>query len=92
MKFLIHFGKTKKGKIIVFDIFTFNNLFSLLLNEKFNHKEALDFILAKCELNAYVFQQCIHNSAYLKLEPTQINYQDAARRSILHQIALSFFK
>ena len=90
MKFLIHFGKTKNGKIIVFDIFTFNNLFSLLLNEKLKHEEALSFILAESELNAYVYQECIHNNAYLNLTPANINYYEAGRRSILHQIAFSF--
>jgi hypothetical protein len=56
MKFLSHFGKTREGKLIVFDIFTFNDLFSLLLNEKFNHEDALNFILANCELSAYIFK------------------------------------
>ena len=64
MEFLNHFGKSREQKIIVFDVFTFNNLFTLLLNEKFNHNSALNFILSESELNAYVFQECIHNDAY----------------------------
>ena len=81
MEFLAHFGKSKDGKIIVFDVFTFNNLFALLLNKEFNHQNALTYILAECNLNAYAFQQCIHNKAYLKLTSSSIDFQEAGKRS-----------
>lgn len=92
MKFLNHFGKTKEGRIIVFDIYTFNNLFTLLLNRKFSYEDALIFIFAKCDLNAYVFQECIHNDAYLDLTSREIDFKEAGRRSVLHQLALSFLR
>ena len=90
MKFLNYFGKSKNENIIVYDIYTFNNLFSLLLHEGNNYEDALNFIIANCDLNAYVFQKCIHNKAYLKLSPKNINYEQAGRRSKLHEVALSF--
>ena len=90
MEFINHFGKTKEGKIIIFDVFTFNSFFSLLLNEGFDHEDALMFILAEGELNAIVFQKCIHNKAYLKLKAKELDFQVAGRRSVLHQTALSF--
>ena len=90
MEFLNHFGKTKEGKIIVFDVFTFNSFFTILLNEKFSHEDALNFILAQCELNAYVFQECIHNNTYLDIYSRKIDFKEAGRRSVLHQVGLSF--
>lgn len=91
MKFLNYFGKLKNGKIIVYDIYTFNNLFSLLLNKDFTHEDAIDYIFAKCELNAYVFQECIHNWAYLKLKSKKLNPQEAGRKSKLIEIILSLY-
>ncbi len=90
MEYLNYFGKSREDKIIVFDTFTFNNLFVLLLNDGFIHENALNFVLSECDLNAYVFQECIFNKAYLNLTPRAINYREAGRRSILHQIALSY--
>ena len=90
MKFLKHFGKTDDGRIIVYDKYTFDSLFSLLLNENYSHEDALSFIVTECDLNAIVFQECIHNKAYLKLEAKEIEYADAGRKSALHEIALSF--
>ncbi len=90
MTFLYYFGKSKNKKIIVYDIYTFNNLFSLLLHEQHSHEDALNFIMTNCDLNAYVFQGCIHNKSYLKLTPKNINYEEAGRRSKLHELALSF--
>ncbi len=90
MNFLSHFGKTADEKIIVYDIFTFSNLFSLLLYDGLSHDEALSSILANFDLNGYVFQECIHNSAYLNLTAKQIDFTEAGRRSMLHQMALSF--
>jgi hypothetical protein len=92
MEFLDYFGKNKEGMIIVYDVYTFNSLFSLLLNESYAHQNAMDFIIANCDLNAYVFQECIHNNAYLKLESQLIDFTDAGRKSALHAIALSFIE
>ena len=89
MNFLDNFGKSK-DKIIVYDIYTFNNFFSLLLFEGNNYEDALSFIIGNCDLNAYVFQECIHNKAYLKLYPKNINDKEAGRRSKLQEVALSF--
>ena len=90
MEFLNYFGRTKEDQIIVFDIFTFNNLFSLLLYNGFSHQDAISFILSNCSINVYVFQKCIHNSAYLNLKPKNMNFTEAGRRSVFHQMALSY--
>ena len=92
MEFLEHFGKTIEGRVIVFDIYSFNSLFSLLLAEEFSHDDALSFVLAECDLNAYVFQHCIQNEQYLKIQSAIIDFREAGRRSILHQLALSYLQ
>lgn len=52
---------------VVYDRFTFDNLFRLLLQEGLDHEQALHFILANCSLSALVFQERIHNHAYQTL-------------------------
>ncbi len=51
----------------IFDRFSFDNMFRLLLKHGFDHEEALDFILYNCALSALVFQERIYNKYYLKL-------------------------
>lgn len=64
---LIEFLKDKSGMYIVYELYTFDNLFRLLLKNNFDHEEALDFVLFNCSLSALVFQERIHNKAYEKL-------------------------
>ena len=61
------FSKDQNDLYIVYDLFTFDNLFRLLLKNDFNHEEALSFILGNCSLSALVFQERIHNNRYKKL-------------------------
>ena len=65
--FLDKFPKDRNGLYIVYDCFTFDNLFRLLLKSSFEHEDALLFILGNCSLSALVFQERIHNKAYEKL-------------------------
>jgi len=52
---------------IVYELYTFDNLFRLLLKSGFDHEEALLFILGHASLSAYVFQERIHNKKYRRL-------------------------
>jgi hypothetical protein len=65
--FLKRFPKERNGMYIVYELYTFDNLFRLLLKNNFDHEEALYFILANCSLSALVFQERIHNKKYRKL-------------------------
>ena len=61
------FPKDRNGLYIVYEVYTFDNLFRFLLKNSFDHKEALCFILCNCSLSALVFQERIHNKRYKKL-------------------------
>ncbi len=65
--FLEEFPKDHNELFIVYDRYTFDNLFRLLLKNSFDHEEALFFILGNCSLSALVFQERIHNKAYKEL-------------------------
>jgi len=67
MKFLKYFPKNSEDMYIVYELYSFDNLFRLLLKHEFEHEDALYFVLANCDLSALVFQERIHNNAYLKL-------------------------
>jgi hypothetical protein len=67
LDFLIKFPKDKSGMYIVYELYTFDNLFRLLLKNNFDYEESLDFVLFNCSLSALVFQERIHNEAYEKL-------------------------
>ena len=67
LNFLEKFPKDHNGLYIVYELYTFDNLFRLLLKNSFDHEEALYFILCNCSLSALVFQERIHNKGYKKL-------------------------
>jgi len=67
LDFLNEFPQDHNGLHIVYELYTFDNLFRLLLKIDFYHEDALFFILANCSLSALVFQERIHNKAYKKL-------------------------
>jgi len=67
LEFLEEFPKDSNGLYIVYELFTFDNLFQLLLKEGFDHEEALCFILGNCSLSAVPFQERIHNKRYKRL-------------------------
>jgi len=62
-----NFKKNTNGMYEIFDRFSFDNLFKLLLKQDFDHEEALNFIFCNCALSALVFQERIYNKYYLKL-------------------------
>ncbi|MGB4463384.1 MAG: hypothetical protein WBI96_01720 [Candidatus Hydrothermia bacterium] len=67
LDFLKKFPKDRNGLYIAYELYTFDNLFRLLLKNGFDHEEALYFILSNCSLSALVFQERIHNKRYKKL-------------------------
>lgn len=67
LDFLKKFPKNRSNLYIVYDLYTFDNLFRLLLKSGYSHGEVLAFILANCSLSAVVFQERIHNCTYKNL-------------------------
>ncbi len=65
--FLKKIPKEPSGLFIVYDLFTFENFFRLLLKTGLDHEEALNFILSRSSLSALVFQERIHNNRYRRL-------------------------
>ena len=67
LDFLKKFPKDHNELYIVYELYTFDNFFRLLLKNSFNHEEALGFIFCNCSLNALIFQKRIHNMRYKNL-------------------------
>ncbi len=67
LAFLKVFPKDTNGMYIIYELFSFDNLFRLLLKNCFDNEEALSFILSHCSLSALVFQERIHNKRYERL-------------------------
>jgi hypothetical protein len=67
---------------IVFDLYTFDNMFCLLLKEGFDHEEVMDFMMAECSFSAVVFQERIHNRKCRRLRAKDaVNSEDAALKA-----------
>jgi len=60
LSFLEEFPEDGDGLYIVYELYTFDNLFRLLLKSGFDHEGSLNFILYNCSLSAVVFQERIH--------------------------------
>ena len=67
MRFLKHFPKNSEGLYMVYELYSFDNFFRLLLKHGLDQENSLYFILYNCSLSGLVFQERIHNKAYLKL-------------------------
>ncbi|GEM_PF-1530865 len=59
-RFLKNFKKNKEGLYEIYDRFSFDTLFKLLLNNGFEPEDALNFILTNCALSTLVFQERIY--------------------------------
>jgi len=82
LEFLKEFPKNENDMYIVYDRFTFDNLFRLLLQADFDHEDALYFMLANCSMSALVFQERLHNKKYKKLSAEDaLPVDEAARRA-----------
>lgn len=84
LKSLEYFPKDQSGLFIVFELYTFDNMFRLLLREGIEHDDVINFMLAECSFSALVFQERIHNKKYLRLdEQDALNPEDAALKARL---------
>ncbi len=72
----------------IYDRFSFDNFFRLLLNNDFEYEEALHYILCNCSLSAYVFQERIHNMGYEKLSAEDVLPADlaATKARLIHDL------
>jgi len=66
---LENFKKNSEGLYEIYDRFSFDNVFRLLLNNDFEYEDALDVILGNCSLSALVFQERVYNKYYLNIYP-----------------------
>ncbi len=78
LDFLEKFPKDLNGLYIVYELYTFDNLFRLLLKNSFDHEESLYFILFNCSLSAFVFQERIHNEKHKELSASDALPADLA--------------
>ena len=62
--------------LVIYDRFSFDNFFRLLLNNDFDHEEALNFILCNCSLSTLVFQERIYNKYYLNISTEETIFDD----------------
>ena len=84
LSFLKCFPKDRSGLYIAYDLYTFDNLFRLLLKSGMEHEEALLLVLSKCSLSARVFQERIHNGKFRRLSSEDaIDPESAASRAQL---------
>ena len=84
IEFLSVFPKSKSGLFIVYELFTFDNFFRLLLKAGFTHNQGIDFMIANCDFSAYVFQERIHNNEFYSLnEIDALSLEDASVRAKL---------
>jgi len=68
MKSLKYFPKDNNGMYIIYEMYSFNNFFRLLLKRGYNNERALEFVLTNCSLSAVVFQEGIFNKKYLDIK------------------------
>lgn len=72
MKFLKYFPKNSEGLYMLYELYSFDNFFRLLLRHRLNHKDSLYFILYNCSLSGVIFQERIHNNTYLKISTKDV--------------------
>ena len=90
---LENFKKNNDGLYEIYDRFSFDNLFRLLLSNDFKHKEALDFILCNCSLSALIFQERIYNKYYLNVstdETISNDLKDLRNQTLFGVVATRF--
>jgi len=69
MRYLKYFSKNPEGLYIIYDRYSFDNFFRLILKNGLSHEDSLFFVLCNCSLSALVFQERIHNKYYRRLSP-----------------------
>ena len=66
-EFLKDFPRDQNGMMCVWEVYSFDNIFRLLLKADMDYDDALMFMLAECDFSAVVWQERIHNEAYAEL-------------------------
>lgn len=81
------FAKNEDGAYMLYDRFSFDRFFRILLRKGFDHDEAVGFIMSNCALSALVFQERIHNKDYLEISSDESTSGDliALRERILSE-------
>lgn len=93
MKFLKHFPKNSESLYMIYDLYSFDNFFRLLLKNGFEHENSLHFILYNCSLSGIIFQERIHNKKFLSLSAKDALFpEDAAIKSDLIFNILQYLK
>ena len=77
-EFLKEFPQNREGLYIVYELFTFDNLFRLILNAGFTHDETMDFMISNCSFSALMFQERIHNEKFYSLNVVDVLSADEA--------------
>ncbi len=77
------FKKNSDGLYEIYDRFSFDNVFRLLLNNDFEYEDALNFILCNCSLSTLVFQERIYNKHYLNISTDEVISSDL--RDLINQ-------
>lgn len=84
MKFLRYFPKRRNGLYLIWELYSFDNFFRLLLKNGLDYEEAMDFMIAHGSFSCVVFQERIHNKRYFKLlAKDALDPREAARKSRL---------
>ena len=67
MRYLKYFPKNSEGLYIIYELYSFDNFFRLLLKNRLNYEDSLNYVLCNCALSGLVFQERIHNKHYLRI-------------------------
>lgn len=73
----------------IYDRFSFDKFFRLLLTEGFNTEEALIYILNNCKLSALIFQERIWNKYYRRISVVETMSDDL--KKLQQEIFDNFF-
>jgi hypothetical protein len=92
-RFLKHFPREENGMFIVYDRFTFDNFFRLLLAHEYDYEDAMDFMIANCSFSALMWQERIYNKRYRKLKAEDaLPPTKGARRAVLISDMMAWLK
>jgi len=81
-EFLNEFPKDNEGNHIVYELFTFDNLFRLFLKSGLTHQEVMERLITTCSFSALVFQERVFNKNYMHLKANDaLPPEEASRKA-----------
>jgi len=84
MNFFKYFPKNSEGLYIIYELYSFDNFFRLLLRQGLDHESSFNFILNNCILSGYVWQERIYNKDFNNLVATDaVHPKDASVKAKL---------